>query len=517
MSSPAISIPPRRSLALFAALAMLMVVVSYIFIVLLAVACVYLPWLIIVNVPSLQSFALLTAGVIVAGSMLWSLVPRRDKFVAPGLRLERERHPRLFAELDEIASALREPLPLEVYLIGDANAWVADRGGLMGFGSRRVMGLGLPLLAALNVSQFRAILAHEFAHYYGGDTELGPWLHRTQMAMIRTFQNMGAVGQTMPVALMKILYLVVFGILKAYWRLFLRAINFVSRRQEFRADELACLVAGPEALISGLRGVHGAALAWPAFLRTELAPMVDMGCLPPVANGFSQFLGAPDIVQQVLKGIDQRLREEKGEPYDSHPPLRERVAAAERLSIPSPPRETESALALLENLGEEELRFLASMHPELMQKALKPVAWEEKGPSVLVPYWTNVVREYSRFLDGITVGNLIESLGRLPQIAPYIRDPKGMLLTPEQRIQRARSLLGMAFALALVNTGWNLHARPGEFHLERGDEPVNPFALIEQLSHGNISKDAWAERVCKLGIEDLPLAPVAATTREAVS
>jgi Zn-dependent protease with chaperone function len=34
----------------------------------------------------------------------------------------------------------------------------------MGFGSRRVMGLGLPLLQALNVSQLEAVLAHEFGH-----------------------------------------------------------------------------------------------------------------------------------------------------------------------------------------------------------------------------------------------------------------------------------------------------------------------------------------------------------------
>lgn len=266
---------------------MLMVIVSYLFILFLAVACVYLPWLVIMNVTNFQTLALFVAGVIVAGSMLWSLVPRRDKFVAPGLPLERTSHPRLFAELDRIAGALHEPLPREVYLIGEPNAWVADRGGVMGFGSRRVMGLGLPLLGALNIAQFRAILAHEFAHYYGGDTKLGPWLHRTQMAMIRTFQNMGSVGQAMRVALMQILYVVVFGILKWYWRLFLRAINMVSRRQEFRADELACIVAGPEALISGLRSVHGAALAWPTFLNTELFPMFNMGCLPTCQDAAS--------------------------------------------------------------------------------------------------------------------------------------------------------------------------------------------------------------------------------------
>ena len=68
MSAPVI--PPRRSLAFFASLAMLMVAVSYLFILVLAAACVYLPWLVITNVINFQTLALFVAGVIVAGSML---------------------------------------------------------------------------------------------------------------------------------------------------------------------------------------------------------------------------------------------------------------------------------------------------------------------------------------------------------------------------------------------------------------------------------------------------------------
>jgi len=505
MSSPAITIPPRRSLAFFAALATLMVAISYLFIFLLAVVCVYLPWLVVTNVANFQTLALFVGGVIVAASMLWSLLPRRDKFVAPGLLLVRSAHPRLFAELESIAAALGEPLPREVYLIGDANAWVADRGGIMGFGSRRVMGLGLPLLAALNISQFRAVLAHEFAHYYGGDTKLGPWLHRTQMAMIRTFQNMGSVGKAMRVALMQVLYLIVFGILKWYWLLFLRAINFVSRRQEFRADELACIVAGPQFLVSGLRVIHGAALAWPAYWNREVTPMLNSGCLPSITGGFSQFLAVPVISKQVEDGIETEIREGKTEPYDSHPPLRDRIAAVQALPDQPYVDDSQSAWSLLDGGGAAELAFLEAVNPDMPKDALKQVSWEEYGSTVLVPSWTTFVTEYAALLHGITIGNVFESLGKIPEIAPQVRDPKGMLLTPEQRVERARSLLGAALALALVNQGWKLHSRPGEFYLEGRGEQFDPFKLIHQLSDGSISKEAWAERCGRLGIEGIPL------------
>jgi heat shock protein HtpX len=512
MSAPALVIPPRRSLAFFAALAMLMVVVSYVFILILAAACVYLPWLVVTSVANFQTFALLIAGVIVAGSMLWSLVPRRDKFDAPGLALERATHPRLFAELDSIASSLQEPMPRQVYLIGEPNAWVADRGGLMGFGSRRVMGLGLPLLGALNISQFRAILAHEFGHYYGGDTKLGPFLHKTQMAMIRTFQNMGSVGKAMRVALMQVLYYVVFGILKWYWLLFLRAINFVSRRQEFRADELACIVAGPQPLISGLRIVHGAALAWPSYWNTEVGPMLSSGFLPSIAAGFSQFLTSPGIAPQVEKGIEAEMREGKTEPYDSHPPLRDRIAAAETLPHQSPPENPQSAWSLLENGGTAELAFLEALNPDLPKNTLKRVSWEEQGTTILIPSWIDFVGEYARLLQGITIGNLPEMLGRVPDIASQIRDPKGMLLTPPQRIERARSLLSTALGLALVNGGWKVHASPGQFYLDRNGERLNPHEVIVQLSDGAISREEWGTKCKVLEIEDLSLAATSENT-----
>src|SRR5262249_21182505 len=158
---------------------------------------------------------------------------------APGMLLERSAHPRLFSELENIANGLNEPLPRDVYLIGAPNAFVADRGGVMGFGSRRIMGLGLPLLSLLTVSQFRAVLAHEFAHYYGGDTSLGPWVYKTKTSIVRVFENVGSVRAFARIAVLGVMYVVVTTLLKWYFIAFLRVINLISRKQEYRADELA--------------------------------------------------------------------------------------------------------------------------------------------------------------------------------------------------------------------------------------------------------------------------------------
>jgi Zn-dependent protease with chaperone function len=124
--------------------------------------------------------------VALAGLILWSVMPRPDHFEPPGPRILESEQPRLFALVRDIGARTGQAMPREIYLVADVNAFVAQRGGIMGLFSRRVMGIGLPLLSLLTVSELSAVVAHEFGHYHGGDTKLGPWIYKTLSAMTRT-------------------------------------------------------------------------------------------------------------------------------------------------------------------------------------------------------------------------------------------------------------------------------------------------------------------------------------------
>jgi Zn-dependent protease with chaperone function len=407
--------------------------------------------------------------------------------------------------LNAIATSLNEPIPREVYLVGQVNAFVADRGGIMGIGSRRVMGIGLPLLSSLTISEMRAVLAHEFAHYYGGDTKMGPWVYKTQSAMIRAFRNIGSLGQLGRIAALQFMNMVVTFILKWYFIFFLRVINFVSRKKEYRADELACLVAGSEPLVQGLRKIHGASMAWGPYWNSEVVPVLNQGCKPAIADGFSRFMGAPQIEVQVTKGIEREIAEGKTEPYDTHPPLRDRIAAIEKFKEEPVEKDGEMAISLLEQPESTELQFLELMNPKLAKNSLRQVGWDEIGQTVTIPSWRAAVGEYAPMMNGITAGSLPEVVKKLPQMGSKIRDPRGMLLTPEQRRQRAGQLLGMALGLALLERGWELKAQPGSFFLAKGTEQINPPALIEELAGGKISPENWVKMCEEFGIADLEL------------
>jgi heat shock protein HtpX len=222
------------SLAGRALLAVVLMIGFYILAVGIALGLLYIPYAEMVYAHRLH-IKIAVICLFGAVAILWSVLPRFDKFDAPGPRLTRDQHPQLFQEIESVAKAVNQAMPAEVYLVPDVNAWVAQRGGIMGFASRRVMGLGLPLMCLLTRSQFRAVLAHEFGHYHGGDTKLGPWIHKTRSAIGRTLQSLGDSWLQKPFLL--------------YGNMFLRITHAVSRRQEFVADELAARTAGSQSLI----------------------------------------------------------------------------------------------------------------------------------------------------------------------------------------------------------------------------------------------------------------------------
>lgn len=118
------NIRPRRSLALFAALSVFMMLLSYLVLLCIAAASAYLPYLAVTNMRTVNAQVLLLflSGVAIAGTILYSVVPRRDRFVPPGVLLEPSAHPKLFEEIHQLAADLNEPVPEEVYLIGTVNA-----------------------------------------------------------------------------------------------------------------------------------------------------------------------------------------------------------------------------------------------------------------------------------------------------------------------------------------------------------------------------------------------------------
>ena len=180
---------PRTNLVWRAMLAIALMVGFY---GLALATCAFLGALVWIDLSTKRAFPKLWIGAaITIGVLLWNIVPRATKSGDPGLQLDESGQPRLWKLVRQVAAAAGQAPPDAVYLVSDVNAFVVERGSRFGFGGKRLMGIGLPLLQVLTVPQLRSVLAHEFGHFHGGDTRLAPFIYRTRIAIGRTIAGLG--------------------------------------------------------------------------------------------------------------------------------------------------------------------------------------------------------------------------------------------------------------------------------------------------------------------------------------
>ena len=430
--------------------------------------------------------------VVAGASVLWAIIPRADKFEAPGPRIHEAEEPELFKVLQEVAIATSQTMPAEVYVVNDVNAFVTSRGGIMGFGSRRVMGLGLPLMQALTIQEFKGVLAHEFGHYSSGDVGLGPWIHKTRAAIGRTIQNLNE----------NILQKVFIW----YGNLFLWVTHSISRRQEFIADAVAAKAVGSNIMMSALRKVRGAAVAFDGFWGNELGIVIGSGHLPPVSQGFAHFMRVPRVQTQLRAYIAQAEVEDKTDPFDTHPALGDRLAALAVLPKGADD-DQRPASQLLTNVIKWERRVLGTIVSDEWARGLKPVEWEKVAETVYVPLWRERVKNYGQMLQGRTIGTIPHTQDDLLRIGSVLRSEDEGEIPPEASVHRAWQLLIAAMALPLVDTGWTPHLAPGdEVTLRRGNHELKPYSELSAVVQNEVVFDWWVSRCKALGIADLPLA-----------
>jgi heat shock protein HtpX len=527
MAGQVIRLPSRKwSIVALSSAGLAIVLFSYLLAIAVAIACLLIPYFLFVVVPIgdanfMFGRLLISAfGLAVGLSILWSLLPQKSRFDPGGVLINLAKERRLAREIEAIASALREPMPTEVYLLADANAFVMETSGLTGIGNRRVMGLGLPLLQMLPIAQFRAILAHEFGHYYAGDTRLGPWVYNTRRAMVRAFENLGKKSDVLRFlrrwAIVSILHRMLMAAMRSYWQIFMRVTQAISRRQEFRSDELACYVAGSQALIDGLEGVRRCQAGLQSYWGSYVVPAAMSGYQPALADGFRRFMQSPQIVKAASEYLAQQAAGIKTSPFDSHPPLDKRIEAAKRLNLPAPDAFAEESasgqpmISLIDGLDPLETSLLKKLVPAAAASDLKPLNWETDGAAIYIPIWRKQVAPFLPFLATRRLGDFPLLVLDPKRVASLIPDPPGVRLNQNQRAARALDILYCAFALCLLENGWKLTTQPGSLVIENGEAKVEPGSVVAAIRAGKLSVVDWSNFRLQRGIGDWALAqPVA--------
>jgi Zn-dependent protease with chaperone function len=275
--------------------------------------------------------------------------------------------------MEELAARLDTRPPDDIYLVPDVNAWVAEIRRGTRLRRRRVLILGYGLVSASTVGELRAWLAHELAHYAGGDTVIAAMLSRTRRGLYRWHMELEGGLLHAPVAI--------------YAVLFLRITQAIARAQELWADHASVELAGLEPhLESLLRGGRADAI-FTRLVSLDVARLLAAGRRPE--NLYVAFRDAEGgLAEDERAELDAELRAQQTAPFDSHPSVAEREEWARSLELDAPPHapDERAAVVLLDDVESVELaqtRVLLDRFAEV--DALEPIAWDAVADEVVRP------------------------------------------------------------------------------------------------------------------------------------
>lgn len=285
--------------------------------------------------------------------LLWATVSGlRVPFREPeGQRLTAEEAPELFEGLGRIRDKIKAP-PLHAVLITeDFNAAIVQRPLCMGLRHRNYLLIGWPLLAAMEPRRVFAVLAHEYGHLRESHGQLSAWIYRSRAAWSRLLARYQDDASPMAWLLA--------GFVRWYAPRF-DAMSFaLAREDEYAADRVAARIFGAElfgqtlqevAVKSRLYEEHFWRHWWRlARLRQGGAPAAPHAQMASTLLHLSE----PERLQQALRQV---LRA-PADPSDTHPVLKDRLAALKQRATSLAPSSTRSALTLLgrarERIGAE--------------------------------------------------------------------------------------------------------------------------------------------------------------------
>jgi Zn-dependent protease with chaperone function len=145
----------------------------------LAALCATGGFFLVVNLPRLVTImigvGLIGLGILVVYFLLKFLFKRNKVDRSHLIEITEQEQPELFAFIRRLTRETQAPFPKRVYLSADVNACVFYDSSFwsMFFPVRKNLQIGLGLVNAVNMSEFKAILAHEFGQFFTAQHEAG--------------------------------------------------------------------------------------------------------------------------------------------------------------------------------------------------------------------------------------------------------------------------------------------------------------------------------------------------------
>jgi hypothetical protein len=292
---------------------------------------------------------------------------------------------------------------------------------------------------------------------------------------------------------------------RAYARLFLKTTMVVSREQEFVADRTAARIAGSAAAASALARVAALAPAYAEYLESEVRPLVQAGFLPPVAAGFREYLEEPRRAA-LMERRPSAHDHADDDPFDTHPPIAERIAALEALPDGPPAIAIGATGPALGQLDQHVRALMRHALGEAVAARLRPIDWPRVADEVYARRWHRLANEHASWLGSRTIDDLPSGRAAFAQAGASLVGEERESLTAEQWVLRAVHVFTAGVGSALLRDGWTIETAPGRpLVLVKDGHRLDPGLEISRLASGTLPEAEWRGSCTWMGIAGMPL------------
>ena len=259
-------------------LAILLFVITYIFLlfatIAIAIAFCYLGYYILsahIGFLSLVGgLGICICGLMLVFFVIKFLFKRNQTDYSGMVAISRDEQPDLFAFIDQLTSETKAAKPKKIFLTANVNAGVFYSSSFwsMFFPVRKNLQIGLGLVNSINVSEFKAVMAHEFGHFSQRSMKFGSYVYNLNKVIynmlfendsyhkvLNSWARMHSVFKLMALLNINLIKAIQF-ILKKVYVVVNSAYLALSREMEFHADAIAGYVGGSNHAISSLQRIE---------------------------------------------------------------------------------------------------------------------------------------------------------------------------------------------------------------------------------------------------------------------
>ena len=290
----------------------------------------------------------LFAGAVLVFFMIKPLfAPRAKK--PPVRSLRREDEPLLFGFVERVAAAVGAPAPRRIDVDCEVNASASFRRGLFSMaGDDLVLTIGLPLVTGMSLAQLAGVLAHEFGHFAQGAgmrlsyviRSVNWWFVRVvyqrdrwdaSLEEARSSENIPWIGNLMVMMAQGAVWLTR-RLLAGLMHVGHAASCYLLRQMEYDADRYEARLVGPAVFTTTVYELGRLSLARQSALD-DVGAFYRDGRLPGDLPGLVA-INRTQLEPAMIEKVDEHVRSRRTGRFDTHPADVDRIASAERETVP---------------------------------------------------------------------------------------------------------------------------------------------------------------------------------------